>query len=135
MADLTGKSITFKLDNASATLTALTAHLNAASLTAMQNVLGNDALDDDEHVFLSGLAGSTLNISGFWNSTTEGIFGPLIGQRTSITKTFEHYSGVKYLNGECYLTNIQVSGAVDTVQTFSADAQITGGVNRTSVAL
>lgn len=135
MANKTGKDVAFKLDNASNSLTALTSHLNSASVSAALATLEDTALGDDEQTFLTGVAGATVSISGFWNSTTRAIFAPLMGNRTATTKTFEFYDGVAYLNGEAWVNNIQVSGQVNTVQTFSADLTATGALNNTTKAL
>ncbi len=135
MANKTGKNIAFKIDNASKTLTAITSHLNSASVSGAMNTLEDTALGDGSQTFLAGVAGATASINGFWNTTTRGIFAPLMGNYTSITKTFEYFDGTNYLNGEVYITNVQVSGAVNTVETFSADMTVTGALNSTSKAL
>ena len=135
MADKTGKDITFSLDGAAATIVAITSHLNSASLASIQSALEDTALGDGDQTFLHGVAGASFALNGFWNSTTEGIFGPLQGNYTGTTKTFQWYDGIKYKNGESIITDVETSGEVDTVLTFSANAQITGAVNRTSVAL
>ena len=135
MADKTGKDIQIWLDDATGVLVALTSHLNSETLTGIQNPLQNTAFGEDEHAYVYGVAGSTETINGFWNSTTEGIFGPLIGNRTSKTKTLQTYDGIKYLTGEVLPSNIQRSGAVDTIVTFSADLQVTAALTRTSVSV
>lgn len=135
MANKTGKDVAFKLDGAAATLVTLTSHLNSASVAAALNTLEDTALGDDEQTFLAGVAGATVSINGFWNSTTRGVFAPLMGNRTSNTKTFEFYDGIAYLNGECWVNNVQVSGQVNTVETFSADLTATGALNNTTKAL
>ena len=135
MANKTGKNVAFKLDNAAGTLTAITTHLNSASIASVQSALEDTALGDGEQTFIPGVAGATFSLNGFWNSTTEGIFGPLQGNDTSKTKTFEWYDVIKYKNGEVIITGVDVSGDVDSVVTFSAEGQVTGAINRTSVAL
>jgi hypothetical protein len=135
MADKTGKDIQIWIDDSTGVLTALTLHLNSETLTGVHSNLQNTAFTEDEHAYVNGVAGWTETINGFWNSTTEGIFGPLIGNRTSKTKTVQTYDGIKYINGEVVPSNIQRSGSVDTVVTFSADLTGTGAANRTSVAL
>jgi len=135
MSNKTGKDVAFKLDGAAKTAVILTSHLNSASLSAALNTLEDTALGDDEQTFLAGVAGATVSINGFWNSTTRGIFGPLMGNRTSITKTFEFYDGIAYLNGECWVNNVNVSGQVNTVQVFSADLTVTGSINNTTKAV
>lgn len=136
MANPTGKNVTIQLDNSSAAITNITAHLNSASISAVQSIIEDTSLGDDEKTYLHGVAGATATISGFYNTTVEGILGPLVGNRTSITKTFEYgpYSG-RYYNGEVLLSNIQISGSVDTLETFSADMTFTGALNRTVTQL
>ena len=134
MANQTYKNLTFKLDNASGSLTAITSSLNQASLQGTQDVLDDSSLSDDERSHQPGLAGSSLSLNGFVNSTTDPIFGPLVGQRTSITKTFEYYNGVSYYTGEAYPTDVAYSGAVNDLITFSATLTLDGSVTKTSVA-
>ena len=128
--------MTFKIDNASASITAITSYVNQASLQRAINLLDDSSLADANRSVLTGLAGTTLSINGFVNTTTDGIFGPLIATATSITKTVEYgaYTG-RYYNGEVLLSNVQYSGSVDNLQTFSADMTFDGAVTRTSVAL
>jgi hypothetical protein len=135
MADKTGKDIQIWIDNAAGTLTAITLHVNSETLTGTHSALQNTAFTEDEHAYCYGVASATQTLNGFWNSTTEGIFGPLLGNRTSKTKTIQSYDGIQYLTGEVLPTNIQRSGAVDTVVTFSADLQVTGALTRTSVSV
>ena len=136
MANPTGKDVAIKLDNASAAITDITAHLNSASISAIQSILEDTALGDDEKTYVHGVAGATASIGGFYNTTTEAIFGPLVGNRTSLTKTFEYrpYAS-RFYNGEVLISNVQVSGAPDSLETFSADMTFTGAINRTTVAL
>lgn len=135
MTNRTGKDVSFKIDNASGTITTISTSLNSASITGTLTTLEDTALSEGNSTFVSGIAGATKSINGFWNSTTEPIFGPLIGNRTSITKTTEYGDGSMYYNGEVWVTNVQVSGQVNTLETFSADLTFSGAVNRTSVAL
>lgn len=136
MANKVWKDVTFKIDNAAGAITAITAYVNQASLQRAINLLDDSALSDTNRSVLTGLAGTTVAINGFVNTTTDGIFGPLIATATSVTKTVEYgaYSG-RYYNGEVLLSNIQYSGSVDSIQTFSVDMTFDGAVNRTTGAL
>jgi len=133
MANKTGKDVTFQVDNAAASLTDISTHCNSASISNALATIEDSALGDDERTYLPGLNGATLSVSGFWNSTTEGIFGPLIGNRTSLTKTVEYGDAVRYYSGESYVTSVEVSGSVDDLEVFSAEFQISGAMTRTSV--
>src|SRR3990172_6595404 len=106
MANPTGKDVAIKLDNSSAAITDITAHLNSGSFNALQSILEDTALGDDEKTYVHGVAGATASIGGFYNSTTEGIFGPLLGNRTSLTKTFEYTPyAIHFYNSEVLISN------------------------------
>ena len=137
MANLTGKDAVVKVDNFAGSLTDITSHLTSESITGAQNILEDSALGDDERTFVHGLAGGSFPLSGFWNTTTEAIYGPMIGNRPSTatwTAQVQHVSGLVH-RGEYLVGNIQVSGAPDTIQTFSVDYTLSGVMIRTSVAL
>lgn len=147
MANLTYKAMRFRLDKVNSTgvetLTNITAFVNQASLQRSINLLEDTALSDTNKSVLTGLAGTTLSINGFVNTTTDGCFGPQIAASTSVTKTFEYRTQAtnstgtvgRFYNGEVLLSNIQFSGSVDNLQTFSADMTVDGAVNRTSASL
>src|SRR5512139_3253425 len=145
MANQTYKTMRFKFDKPNTTgtlvLTDITAYVNQASLQRSINLLDDSALSDANRSVLTGLAGTTLSINGFVNSTIDATFGPMIATATSVTRTFEYrvyYTNSttgRFYNGEVLLSNVQYSGSVDSLQTFSADMTVDGAVNRTTVAL
>src|SRR5512139_3905670 len=106
MANKTHKNMAFKLDNAAGSLTAIGAYCNQQTLTRAIDMLEDEGMGQEERTFLPGLAGTTIALNGFINTTTEGIFGPLVSDNTSIAKTFEFqaYSG-RYYNGEAWVNN------------------------------
>src|SRR5689334_10889964 len=134
MANKTYKDMTFKLDNASASLVDLSAYVNQSQLQRAINLLEDTALSDANKSVLTGLAGTTISINGFVNTTTDAIFGPIIATATSVTKTTQYgaYTG-RFYYGEALVSNIQYSGSVDSLQTFSVDLTYDGAVTRTSV--
>jgi len=136
MANLLFKDMGIKIDDSTGALVDITAHVNSQGLTGALNILEDSALSDEERTYLPGMAGATIDLNGFLNSTTDGIFGPLVGNRTSITKTvqFQAYAN-RYYNGEVFVTAPAYSGASDTLETWSASLTFSGAVNRTSVAL
>lgn len=142
MANLTDLDIRVLLDNSGGTLANITAYLTSAAIRGIQDIIEDTALSDTERSYLSGKAGATIPLAGMVNSTTDGIFGPLIGNRTSITKTIEYQAyttstnstgnvGQHYI-GEVYLTNVEYSGSVNSLQTFSADCTFDGAITRTA---
>lgn len=134
MGTKTWKNMTFKLDGATGTLTALTTYVNQASIQGAMEMLDDTALSEGVKGYVAGLNELSIDVNGFINTTTEGIFGPLLNG-TSITKTFELYNGIKYINGECWPGDVSFSGQAGQLQTFSAKLTIDGTINRTSVAL
>jgi hypothetical protein len=135
MANLMSKSLKFKLDNATAALTDISAYVNTASLQGVQDALEDTGFGLEERTYGYGLASATIPINGFINSTTEAIVGPLIGNRTSVLKTFQFYDGSKYKFGEALVTAPQISGNVGQLQTFSLSLQLTGAITRTSTSV
>jgi len=127
--------MTFAIDNAAGTLTTITCSVNQASLQGILNLLEDTALCDTANSYVPDLAGATISLNGWINSTTDGIFGPLVGARTSLTKTVEFYNAQSYYNGEVYPSDVTFSGAAKSLQTFSANLTFDGAVTRTSVTL
>lgn len=133
MANRNWKGVTVKIDNASGVLTEITSSVNQVAIESVLEMLEDSSLADDERSYLPGMAGATAPLNGFVNGTTEPIFGPLIGNYTSITKTLQVYNGLKYYVGEVYLSNVQWSGNANELQTWSLEATYDGPVTRTSV--
>jgi len=137
------KDMRVKIDNAAGSITDITSYLSSASLRAVQDTIEDTSLADDERSYLFGLAGATIPLSGMVNTTTDAIFGPLVGNRTTATKTIEYraYSTNstgnvgRFYNGEVLLTSVEYSGSVNSLETFSTEAIFDGLVNRTSAQL
>jgi len=136
MANKIFKDMTIKVDNSTGTLTDITAYLTSASIRSVQDTIEDSALSDANHSYLFGLSGATFPIAGMVNTTTDGIFGPLVGNRTTVTKTFQYtaYTNRVY-RGEVLVTSVEYSGSVNGLETFSGDAVFDGAITRTSVAL
>lgn len=130
------KDITVKVDNSTGSLTDITTYLSSASLRAVQDAIEDTGLSDEERSYLFGLAGASIPLAGMVNTTTDAIFGPLIGNRTTATKTIQYaaYSGRVY-RGEALVTAVEYSGSINSLETFSSEATFDGVLTRTSVAL
>src|SRR5689334_5569831 len=90
MANSTYKDVAIRLaGNATTTLVALTAYVNQHSLKRTAALIDDSAYSDANRRFIPGLAGTTVSINGWVNTTTDGIFGPLINTATSVSKRFE----------------------------------------------
>lgn len=137
MGNKTYRDMGFRIDSGSTgTLTDIKAFLNQAELQRTIELIEDTGLADTNRSYLHGLAGTTVQISGMVNTTTDAIFGPLVNAATSVTKTVEYksYTG-RYYNGEVLISQVRFSGSNNTLHTFSANATFDGAVNRTSVAL
>ena len=85
---------------------------------------------------MPGLSGITIDINGFLDTTTDGIFGPLVGNRTSKTKRveFKAYAS-RYYNGSVLPTAVGISGSPDSLEVWSASLTFTGSAHRVAAAL
>jgi len=136
MANLIYKNETLKLDNAAASLVDLTAYITSETLSGAQDLIEDSAMGDEEKSYIAGMAGATLSLSGIVNTTTDAIFGALIGNRTTITKTYQRTATTGLtLRGEFLPTSVEYSGSANSLQTFSYSATLDGVMIKTSVAL
>lgn len=130
------KDETIKLDNAAGTLTDITAFVTSESISGVQDTIEDTAMGDEERSYLAGIAGATISISGILNSTTSGIFDVLVGNRTTVTKTWQRTAASgKVLRGEVFPTSVEYSGSTNSLQTFSFAGTFDGVMIKTSVAL
>ncbi len=130
----THRDMRIRVDGATGTLTDISAYVNQQSLQRAINLLEDTGMGLEESTFLPGLGGTKMPLNGFVNTTTDAIFGPLISDNTSVTKTaeFRAYAGRFYV-GEAWVGDVQYSGSKDSLETWSATFTFTGAVSRTSV--
>ena len=135
MAFVHGKNSVFKLDNASGSLTDISAFVNNVDFPETADVSETSVLGASAKTYLVGLTDSSLSISGFFDATADAIFGAVIGQ--SATLSFEYSpegtaSGKVKYTGECILTNYALSSPVGDAVAYSCDLQVYGAVTRGS---
>ena len=136
MATLHYKNETIKIDNAAGTLTDITAYLTSESMAGVQELMDQTTMSMEEKSNAPGLAGGSASLAGVVNSTTHAIFAPLIGNRTTLTKSLQRQATSNLvMRGEFWITDVEISGSVNTIQTFSANATLEGALTVTSVAL
>jgi len=133
MAFVHGKDSVFKVDNSSGTLTDISTYVNSVDFPETADVAETSTLGDSSKSYIVGLKDATLSIGGLWDSTLDGVLGPVLGQ--SATLSFEYHpegtaSGKIKYNGECILTSYSQASPVGDVVTFSADFQVSGDVTR-----
>ncbi len=135
MASKLWKDMGVKIDSSTGTLTDITAYVNSQSLESAITDLDTTGMGTTARTRVNGLGDISIPLNGFVNTTTDGIFGPIVNG-TSVTKTmqFQAYSG-SYYNGEFLPTAVSISGSPDTLELWSATMVLTGSINRTSVSL
>ena len=134
MANMWGYNAKLIIDGPAGSTANISAYVNSASISGSCDILDQAGFGNLGPDIMHGMAHATIPINGFVNSTTDGIFGPLVGNRTSVTKTTSFYNGVRYYTGEFLPDSVQYSGDPASLLTFSANLVIDGAVTRTSVA-
>ena len=133
MAFVHGKDSSFKLDNASGSLTDISSFVNNVDFPETADVAETSVLGASNKTYLVGLKDATIGLTGFFDATADAIFGAVIGQ--SATLSFEYSpegtaSGKIKYSGECILTNYALSSPVGDVVAYSGDLQVSGAVTR-----
>jgi len=137
-----GKDITVKVDetDSTAALTDISDETNSAALRTAFDMFRVDGLGSSDPERQHGKADASAPLNGFVNSTTEGIFGPLVGNRTSVTKSFALGLGVAknstsdwWYSGEFQISDVEFSGDPNSLQTWSCTLMQSGALSRTSV--
>ena len=135
-----GSGVSVKLDNAAGSLTDISDYVNSQALRTSFDMFRIEGFNSDDPERQHGMADLSIPLNGFINSTTEAIFGPLVGNRTSVTKTFGISLGVPknstsdwWYTGECMPTGVDISGDPTSLQTWSCTLEQSGGISRTSV--
>ena len=133
MAFVHGKNSVFKLDNASGSLTDISAFVNNVDFPETADVAETSVLGASNKTYLAGLKDANISLAGFFYATADAIFGAVIGQ--SATLSFEYSpegtaSGKIKYTGECILTNYALSSPVGDAVAYSCDLQVSGAVTR-----
>lgn len=135
MAHLISSVAGFRVDNASGTITDISSSVNSVTDSGGNALVDDTGLGQARHVEINDVDPvMTMLVNGFWNSTTEGIFGPVL-EGTSVAKTVEYktISG-QYYTGEANIGPVSHSTPIG-LQTFSAEFRSSdvAGFTRTSV--
>tara|TARA_R100000329_G_scaffold51107_2_gene47192 strand:+ start:190 stop:600 length:411 start_codon:yes stop_codon:yes gene_type:complete len=128
-----GKDSTFKLDNASGSLTDISAYVNSVDFPQTVDLAETTTLGDDNKEYIVGLKDATISIAGAWDSTADDILGAVVGQASSLSYEYSPEgtaSGKVKYTGEAFITSYSTSSPVGDVVGFSADLQVSGAVTR-----
>lgn len=132
MAKRTWKGVTVKLDGSQGTLVDISQSVNSIEFSGEQENIEITPLGADERTYMYGLAGATLTMNGWNDSTTNAIFAPLVGNNTTITKTLHYYDSAQWWNGEFFPSEVTLGLEVGQVQTWAVTMQATGSVTNTT---
>ena len=129
-----GTDLKLKIDNAAGSLTDISDEVNSQAARTAFDIFRTEGVGSDDPERQHGFADLSIPLNGWVNTTTEGIFGPLVGNRTSVTKTLFYWNGVKYYTGEFLPTDVEFSGDPTSLQTWSCTLAQSGAVSRTSTS-
>ena len=133
MAFVHGKSSVFKLDNASGSLTDISAFVNNVDFPETADVAETSVLGASNKTYIVGLKDATISISGLFDATVDAILGAVVGQTATLSYEYSPEgtgSGKVKYTGEAILTNYALSSPVGDVVAYSADLQCSGAVTR-----
>jgi hypothetical protein len=139
MANLIYKNEKIKWDNSTGTATEITAWVTSETLSGSGDLIEDSAMADEEKSYISGMSGTTLSLSGILNTTTNGLFAPYLGNRTTAQRTYQRAANMTnsttglILRGEFVVTAVEFSGSNNSLQTFSLSATADGVMVKTSV--
>lgn len=126
-----GKVSVFKLDDSGATLRDISAYVSNVDFPRDVDTPETTAFGNDDRTYITGLAGATISVTGFWDETFDGYFASAVGQDATLSFEYGPQGGsagdVKY-SGECIITSYTVGAAVDGVASLSMDLQVTGAI-------
>ena len=133
MAFVHGKNSVFKLDNASGSLTDISAFVNNVDFPETADVAESSVLGASNKTYLVGLRDASISISGLFDATVDAILGAVVGQTATLSYEYSPEgtgSGKVKYTGEEILTNYALSSPVGDVVAYSADLQCSGAVTR-----
>jgi len=137
MAFVHGKSATFKLHDASASLVDYSPYLNSISFP--RSVATADtttfAVSGSAKTYIVGLSDATISLSGLFDAAADATLAGVLGFATALN--FEYgpagsTTGLVKYTGTCLMTSYQTQAAVGDAVQASADLQVTGAITRTT---
>jgi hypothetical protein len=123
------------LDNASGSLTDISAFVNNVDFPETADVAETSVLGASNKTYIVGLKDATISLSGLFDATVDAILGAVVGQTATLSYEYSPEgtaSGKVKYTGEAILTNYALSSPVGDVVAYSADLQCSGAVTRGS---
>ena len=118
MAFVHGKSSVFKLDNASGSLTDISAFVNNVDFPETADVAETSVLGASNKTYIVGLKDATISLGGLFDATVDAILGAVVGQTATLSYEYSPEgtgSGKVKYTGEAILTNYALSSPVGDV--------------------
>ena len=85
MAFVHGKSSVFKLDNASGSLTDISAFVNNVDFPETADVAETSVLGASNKTYIVGLKDATISLGGLFDATVDAILGAVVGQTATLS--------------------------------------------------
>ena len=130
-----GKSGFFSITSSTGGTVNLSSGLDDASLDRVAAALKVTTFGDSDEVYIAGLRGATLSLSGHFASTYEEKLSAMLGHTTTPQWIFgpESTSNTrrKY-SGGAVVTGVTVNGAVDDKVSMSVSLQCSGAITATT---
>lgn len=132
-----GSLAVFKLADSGAVLQDVTSYLTTNGLAKALDTVDVSHMGDTNKHYIPGLSDSTFDIGGNLDPTIDAQIAGI----DRLLVNFEYYplgdsgaagTNVKYA-GSCFISDYSISTPVNAAATFTAKAQVSGGVTRTLV--
>ena len=128
-----GTNSDFHLDNASASLTEISAKLRSLTMSRSGDTVNIETLGDTNKEYQATLRDATFSLEGVWDATIDAILESALGTQTLKNWKYNPNGGgageVSYI-GTCICTSYELNPAVDNVLMFSVTLQNSGAVTR-----
>jgi hypothetical protein len=132
-----GKKYVVKIDNAGGVLTERSNNFKSVDFEENVELLDSTAFQDTDKTYEVGFKDNKFSGSGNWTAAIDAHLGAILGQDATVS--FElgpegsTTGSVKY-TGECRLVSFKKNGSVSSLNTFTAEFQISGPVTRGTYA-
>jgi hypothetical protein len=134
-----GKSASFKLDNASNTLTDITDHIESVDFPQEVDMAETSTIGTADKTFIVGLKSATITINGRWSATLDAHLAALVGN-DAVGGAFPDFefgpaggtasANTPVYRGKCLVSSFQKGASVGDPNGFTLTLQISGSVTR-----
>lgn len=131
MAAKHGRNTSLKLDNAAGTLTDLSTAITSLDFPREAELLDATHFQSADKEFVPGFRDGKISFEGFADATVSTHLNGILGQEATVS--FEYgpegtATGKRKFTGEAILVKYNEKGAVNELNKFSAELQISGAV-------